>query len=89
MKNLLLDQKTTLAIHKQVTDMFEVCTDISQGLLIFFIFYLFYNADLLNICKRLNTCTSGLEFIDSINILACSTSTEENCRTFEKLYKKI
>lgn len=47
-----------LAIHRQVTNMFEVHTDIPQGSLSP-ILYLFYNADLLDICERPGMRTSG------------------------------
>ena len=87
-ESFLLDWKTSLAIYRQVTDIFRVCTSIPQGLLISPILYLFYNTDLLDICERLGTCTSNLKFIDDVNILAYSTGTEENCKTLEKVYKK-
>ena len=87
-ESFLLNQKTSLTIHRQVMDMFRVCTSIPQGSFISSILYLFYNTDLLDICKRPGTRTSSLRFIDDVNILAYSTSTEENCRTLEKVHKK-
>lgn len=59
---------------------FEVHTDIPQGSPLSLILYLFDNADLLDICERPGTRTSGLALVDDINILAFSTSTEENCK---------
>lgn len=48
----------------------------------------FYNADLLEICDRPGTNTSAMGFMDDVNVLAYSTSTEENCRTLERLHKE-
>lgn len=86
-ESLLLDRKTTLAIHRQVTNMSEVRTGIPQGS-ISPILYLFYDADSLDICERPGMRTSGLGFVDDVNILAYGTSTEENCKTLEKVHKK-
>ena len=71
-----------------MTDEFAVQTGILQGLPISPILYLFYNADLLEICERPGTNSSALGFVDDTNILAYSTSTEENCRILENLHKK-
>lgn len=78
-------RKTTLAIYRQVTEIFEVRTGIPEGSPISPILYLFYNADLLDICEKPGTRASGLGFVDDVNILAYSTSTKENCKTLERL----
>lgn len=48
--------------------------------------YLFYNANLLEICERPGTATSAIGFIDNVNILAYGTSTEGNIKTLERLH---
>lgn len=52
------------------------------------ILYLFYNADLLEMCECPGTATSALGFIDDVNTLAYSTSTEENIKTLERLHEQ-
>ena len=85
-ESFLTDRKTTLAIYSQITNMFAVRTGIPQGSPVSPILYLFYNADLLDLCERPGTRASGIGFVDDVNILAYSTSTEENCRTLERLH---
>ena len=86
--SFLNERSTTLAIHSRVTDIFEVRTGIPQGSPISPILYLFYNADLLDICERPGTNTSAIGFVDDINVLAYGKSTEENCKTLEEIHKK-
>ena len=50
------------------------------------ILYLFYNADLQEICKTPDTRTSGLDFVDDVKILAYGPRNEENCRTPKLLH---
>ena len=87
-KSFLEDCKSTLAIYRQTTEVFEVHTGIPQGSPVSPILYLFYNADLLDICKRPGTRTSGLGFVNNVNILAYSTSIKKNCKTLERLHKE-
>lgn len=63
-------------------------TKTSQGSLILPILYLFYNADLLEICDRQGASTSALGFVNDANILAYGKSTKENCWTLEMIHKK-
>ena len=86
--SFLNGRSTTLAIHSRVTGIFEVRTGIPQGSPISPILYLFYNADLLDICERPGTNTSALGFVDDINVLAYGKSTEENCKMLEEIHKK-
>ena len=84
--SFLRDHKTTLAVYRQVTETLEVRTGIPQGSPVSSILYLFYNADLLDICEKPGIRASGLDFVDDVNILAYSTSTKENCKTLEQLH---
>lgn len=68
-----------MAIHGKTTSQFAVQTKIPQGSPISPILYLFYNADLLEICNRPGTNTSALRFVDDANVLVYRKSTEENC----------
>ncbi len=51
------------------------------------VLYLFYNADLLKMCNRLETNTRSFEYVDDVNILIYEKSIEENCRNLETMYK--
>lgn len=64
------------SIYRQTKETFDVRAGIPQGSLLPPII-LFYNVDLLEICDRLRTNTSARRIID-VNVLADSTSTEEN-----------
>ena len=86
--SFLENRKTTLAINRRATGEFAVRTGIPQGSPISPILYLFYNADLLEICQRPGTNTSALGFVDDVNVLAYGKSTEENCRTLERIHRK-
>ena len=88
MKSFLTGRRITLSIYRQTITEFHVQTDIPQGFPLSLILYLFYNVDLLEICNRSGTNTSAIGFIDDVNILAYSTSTEENCKTLKRLHKK-
>ena len=70
MGSFLSDRSTTLALSGKASESFAVFTGIPQGSPISPILYLFYNADLLEICERPGTSTSAIGFIDDVNILA-------------------
>ena len=76
-------------INDHTTSSFSVRTGIPQGSPISPILYLFYNADLLDICDRASVKANGLGFVDDVNLLAYGKSTEENCETIEKLHRKF
>lgn len=62
--------------------------EILQGSPLSPILYLFYNADLLDMCDDIRLRTSTTGFVDDVNILTYSESTEQNCRTLEEIYSR-
>ena len=88
LNSFLSDRSTTLAINRKVTGRFAVRTGIPQGSPLSSILYLFYNADLLEICDRPGKNTSAIGFVDDANILAYGKSTEENCKTLEAIHRQ-
>ena len=65
-----------------------VSVGIPQESLILSILYLFYNTDLLESCESLRLCTSTTGFVDDVNILIYSESTEHNCKKLAKIHVK-
>ena len=85
-ESFLKERETTLTINQRTTNAFQLNIGIPQGSPLSPILYLFYNADLLNICNRPGTNAAGMGFVDDVNILAYGKSTEENCKTLEKIH---
>jgi hypothetical protein len=52
------------------------------------IHFLFYNANLIDICNSLTIPASGTSFVDDMNALAFGKLTEENCRTLPMVNKQ-
>ena len=65
-----------------------VSVGIPQGSLILLILYLFNNADLLESCESLQLRTSATGFVDDVNILTYSESTEQNCKKLTKIHEE-
>lgn len=65
----------------------RVSTGIPQGSPISPILFLFFNADLVELCSRRTCRVSGLGFVDNVNILAYGTSTEGNCQLLERVHR--
>jgi hypothetical protein len=68
--------------------MSRINVDISQDSSIFFIFYFFYNANILKSLKRSRYKIIVIEFVNDINILIYETSTKSNCKALKKTHVK-
>ena len=66
----------------------KISTEIPQKSPISPILFLFFNADLLNICSQSEYNTVAIGFVDDVNILTYETNTKSNCRTLSKLHNK-
>ncbi len=64
----------------------EINANISQRSLISSIFFLFFNASLIEKCEALRIKIEVLDFINDINILVYDRFTEEICKTLSKTH---
>jgi hypothetical protein len=85
--NFLKNRTTTLTINWRVIVSFSMQIEISQNSSLFLIVYLFYNADLLEMCDRLEINTRSLEYANDVNILIYEKNTIENCKNLKRVHK--
>ena len=69
-----------------MSTMREINADISQESLISLIFFLFFNASLIEKCKKLKIKIEVLNFVNDINILVYDRFIEEICKTLSKTH---
>ena len=86
--SFLEDGQATIKIHSQESALRDVKTGIPQGSPISPILFLFYNEELIRLCNEPGTKSSGVGFVDDVNILAWNTKTEANCRTLLRIHDK-
>ena len=86
MADFLKNRETEIRLGEFTLKSSRVDTGIPQGLRMSPILYLFYNVDLLDICENITLRTSGSGFIDDVNILTHSKSTEQNCKNLERIH---
>ncbi len=84
--SFLKNKETLLIFDKQMSTMHKINTNISQEFLISSIFFLFFNASLIEKCKALRIKIKVLDFINDINILTYDKFIEEICKTLSKTH---
>ena len=84
MKNFLKNKNTTLIIEDHIMMKRKINVNILQNSLFFLVLYLFYNANLLKLCKNVKLYINVIEFVNDINILIYNESTEQNCKILKK-----
>jgi hypothetical protein len=84
--SFMQNRRITLVINSDTTTMSNVNVDISQNSFVFFILYLFYNADLLKLLKRSSRRVAALDFVNDINILTYESDITSNCRILKKMH---
>ena len=85
MKNFLKNKSTTLIIENHMITKYKINVNISQNLSFFSMLYLFYNANLLKSYENVKLRFNVTEFVNDINILTYSESTERNCEMLKKI----
>ena len=84
--DFLRDHKTIIKINDFILESSSIFIGILQGFLLSLILYLFYGADLLDLCDDIKLYISDIGFIDNANILIYSFSIQKNYRKLEYLY---
>ncbi len=78
--SFISNRTTTLCLPGHNTNAFPTHTGITQGSPLSPILFLFYNANLVDACNPHTLPSSGISFVDDVNTLAFSKTTEDNCR---------
>ena len=84
----MTDRTTTLVVQGQESEPFPVTAGVPQGSTLSPILFLFYNAELLDICNQPRQRLSAVGFADDVNILTYGRSTEINCHTLEHIHSR-
>ena len=82
------NRRTTLVIQGHETEVLSITDGVPQGSPLSPILFLFYNSGLLELCQRPKEGLSVVGFLDDVNILAYSSSTENNYRMLEACHSK-
>jgi hypothetical protein len=86
-ESFLKDRKTTIKLFEGESHEFTAETGIPQGSPTSPILFLFFIADLLDLTNNTALRLSASGFVDDINLLTYSESTEKNCSTLERIHK--
>jgi len=84
----MTDRETTLVVQGTELESRWIGAGVPQGSLLSPILFLFYNAELLDICYNPAARTVAVGFVDNVNILTYGPSIEGNCRRLEEVYQK-
>ena len=84
MKNFLKNKNMTLIIKDHTMIKRKINVNISQNSSFFSMLYLFYNANLLKLYENVRLHFNITKFVNNINILTYSKSTERNCEILKK-----
>jgi hypothetical protein len=79
--SFISNSTTTLCLPRYNINAFFLLTGIPQGSPLSLILFLFYNANLVDICNPATLLASGICFVEDVYALASGKSTEESCRT--------
>lgn len=84
--SFLCDRSSTLKLQEYTAPSTPIQTGIPQGSPLSPILYLFYNADLIEMCQTENT--EGVGYIDDASILAVGPTAQRNCKTLKIIHRR-
>jgi hypothetical protein len=87
-QSFLTERYTTLLVNNIESPPFPTHADLQQGSPLFPILFLLYNEELIRLSNRPSLGVYSLGFVDDVNILAYSKSTEQNCATLSQIHKQ-
>jgi hypothetical protein len=87
MINFFQNRTTILTINRKNDRFILDANKNFQNFLLFFVLYLFYNADLLKMCDKFEINTRFLKYADDVNILIYDKNTNENCINLKRIHK--
>jgi hypothetical protein len=87
MINFLQNRTTILTMNRNVIVSFSIRTKKFSKFSLFFVLYLFYNADLLKMCDEFEINTKFLKYANDVNILIYDKNTNKNCRNLWRIHK--
>ena len=87
-RTFITNRSTTLVVQGEESTARKVNAGVPQGSPLSPILFLFYNADLLDICCSPAGRTSAVGFVDDVNVLVYSPTIEGNCKKLEAIHQK-
>jgi hypothetical protein len=84
----MTDRSITLIVQGKESERLQVNAGVLQGSPLSLILFLFYNADLLDLCRNLAARTTAIGFVDNVNILVYSPTTKSNYKKLEGIHRK-
>jgi Reverse transcriptase (RNA-dependent DNA polymerase)/Endonuclease-reverse transcriptase len=86
--SFMSDRSTTIVFDGKETDCLQIAAGIPQGSPVSPILFLFYSAELFEICNPPDLPIHGIGFMDDANLLAWGHSTEINCANLALLHER-
>ena len=87
-QSFMTGRTTTLVFDGRESEPLQIASGIPQGSPISAILYLFYNAELINLCNPQNMRVNGMGFVDDVNLLAWGSTTRGNCDNLTQLHEQ-
>jgi hypothetical protein len=87
-KSFLEERTSTLVINRVESETFEIKAGLPQGSPLSPILFLLYIEELFGLASRPNLGVHTIGFVDDLNLLAYSKSTEQNCATLGQIHER-
>jgi hypothetical protein len=84
----LSDRSTSLCFLGFSSSLFSSEQGVHQGSLPSWILFLFYVANLIDVCNSPDLLATGIGFVDDANVLAFDKSTEETCSVLKEIHSR-